>query len=362
VPRVLLVFVDGVGLGDDDPAFNALLTARLPVLGGLLRGRAPTRDAAPHHAVGASLVGVDATLGIDGTPQSGTGQATLLTGANAAEMHGRHFGPWVPARLQRMVREESVLAAARASGYQVAFANAYPEEVLTIARPRPADTAPAPTGLPLAGVEAAEGGEGAAHSAPGAAQSAAGAAQSAAGDAAARLAARRRRRAPSFLRAGPPLAALGAGVLTRHTRELARGDAVASEITNEGWREVLGRTQLPVIDAAHAGRNLGRIAASNDLTLFAHYATDYAGHRRSLSAAEAALERLDAFLGGVLEELPRDALLFVVSDHGNLEDTRVGHTRNPALGLVAGNGHALLSRRLRSLTDITPTILDTLAL
>jgi bisphosphoglycerate-independent phosphoglycerate mutase (AlkP superfamily) len=51
-----------------------------------------------------------------------------------------------------------------------------------------------------------------------------------------------------------------------------------------------------------------------------------------------------------------------VSDHGNIEDTRVGHTRNPALGMVIGQGHALLSRRLASLTDVAPTLLDLLAL
>jgi 2,3-bisphosphoglycerate-independent phosphoglycerate mutase len=324
--RVLLLFVDGVGLGDDDAASNPLRTAALPVLQGLLAGRPLLRDAAPVHAAGASLVGIDATLGVAGTPQSGTGQAALLTGVNAAELHGRHFGPWVPARLQRLVREESLLAGARAAGYQVAFANAYPEEVLGVldrsARP--------------GGVDAA---------APGTDR-----------------AARRRRRAPSFLRAGPPLAALGAGLLTRHTAALKRGDAVASEITNDGWRSVLGRTQVPVITAADAGRNLARIAGSNDLTLFAHYATDYAGHRRDMAAAVAAMERFDEFVGGLLAHLPPDALTFIISDHGNLEDVRVGHTRNPALGIVAGQGHLLVARRLRALTDVTPTILDVLAL
>jgi 2,3-bisphosphoglycerate-independent phosphoglycerate mutase len=321
LPRVLLLFVDGVGLGDDDAGSNPVLSARLPVLAELLGGRLPIRESAPEHASAASLVAIDATLGVPGTPQSGTGQATLLTGANAAAMHGRHFGPWVPGRLQRMVREESVLASALALGYRVAFANAYPEEVVDMAaRERTA-----------AGAD-----EGRAE--------------------------RRRRRAPSFLRAGPPLAALGAGVLTRHTQELECGDAVASEITNDGWRDVLGRTQLPVIDAEQAGTNLARIVAANDLTLFAHYATDYSGHRRSMAAAVGALERLDSFVGGLLGALPADALIFMVSDHGNIEDIRTGHTLNPAIGLVTGRGHALLSRRLQSLTDVTPTIIDALAL
>jgi 2,3-bisphosphoglycerate-independent phosphoglycerate mutase len=323
LPRVLLLFVDGVGLGAADDDHNPFVRARLPHLQALLDGRSIVAEAAPYRASRASLAGMDATLGHDGTPQSGTGQAALLTGANAVTMHGRHFGPWVPARLQRLVREESVLASAQAAGHSVAFANAYPEEVLQLV------ATGGPPRLPSGRRAPAD---------------------------------RRARRAPGYLRAGPPLAALGAGVLTRHTPALERGDAVASEITNDGWRTMLRRTSVPEITAAQAGRNLVAIAAAHRLTLFAHYATDYAGHRRDMNAAVAALERLDAFMGGILDALPEDMLLVVASDHGNIEDVRAGHTRNPALALVAGDGHALLARRLASLTDLAPTLLDVLAI
>jgi 2,3-bisphosphoglycerate-independent phosphoglycerate mutase len=330
MPRILLLFVDGVGLGDDDAAINPFMSAALPALHGVLGVRAITRGATPRHAADASLVGVDATLGFDGTPQSGTGQAALLTGLNAVAIHGGHFGPWVPARLRPLVSTESVLAVAQAAGHTVAFANAYPEEVLQLMTDnggsRPSDAAAA---VPSDAPDARTG---------------------------------RRRRAPAFLRAGPPVAAFGAGLLTRHTAALEVGDAVASEITNEGWRERLARSTVPVIDAARAGRNLSRIANRYDLTMFAHYATDYAGHTRDLDKAVIALERFDSFMGGVLAGIDRDALIFVVADHGNIEDVRTGHTRNPALGLVIGNGHALSARRLHSLMDVTPAILDLLRL
>src|SRR4051812_13010617 len=113
--------------------------------------------------------------------------------------------------------------------------------------------------------------------------------------------------------AAPPLAARAAGVLVRDLPELARGDAVASSITNERWREHAGDL-LPDIAPAEAGRRLARIAARADVTLFAHYDTDYAGHRGAMSGAVAALERVDAFLGGVVDALPDDALLVVSSD------------------------------------------------
>src|SRR5687768_17734503 len=105
-----------------------------------------------------------------GVPQSGTGQFTLLTGRNGAHAFGRHYGPYVPTALRQELRETNVMTIARRAGRSVAFANAYPEELFG-GSPAEADAA-----------------------------------------------------AVGPLRAGPPLAALGAGVLTRHTKELHEGD------------------------------------------------------------------------------------------------------------------------------------------
>lgn len=309
--RVLFFFVDGVGLGAAD-ATNPVTAASLPTLGGLLDGRSPIGDYAPYHGPRASLIGIDATHGAPGIPQSGTGHTTLLTGEDAVTRFGRHSGPWVPTALRRVVAERSLLALARQAGRRVAFANAYPEEVMERI----------PERLPLAEVILS------------------------------------RRLGP--LRAGPPLAALGAGLLDRHTPELERGDAVASEITNDGWIERLGRTSLPRPTPHEAGRSLARIAAGHDLTLFAHYTTDYAGHRGGWAEAVAAIERVDAFLGGVLEDLADDTLLVVASDHGNLEDTTREHTRNPALGLVVGPRHEEVARGLEHLWDVAGAILGVL--
>ena len=81
---------------------------------------------------------------------------------------------------------------------------------------------------------------------------------------------------------------------------------------------------------------LARIDAAADLTFYAHYSTDYAGHGGSAEAAVAALERVDQFLAAIVDGLPESASLVVASDHGNLEDLPAGHTRNPVLGLLAG--------------------------
>jgi hypothetical protein len=318
--RVILLFVDGVGVGAES-AHNPFVHARLPVLRELLGGM-PYSGAALSTERAHSM-SLDACLSVSGTPQSGTGQAALFTGENAPARHGSHFGPWVPVGLRELVRSASILARARALDHTVTFANAYPPALIHAG----------------AGGGAAAG-EGAA----------AGGAAGAAG------------RAARFLDAGPPLAAIGAGVFRRSTEELMARDAVASEIVNDGWRERLGIAGLPRITAADAGAVLAQIASGFDLTLFAHYDTDTAGHTRLLPNAIAALERVDEFIGGVVAHMPGDTLLMMVSDHGNIEDIRTGHTRNPALAMIAGRGHEKIGENATSLLDVVPMVLRALEL
>ena len=68
--RVLLIFVDGVGLGSDDDRLNPFHSAALPTLRTLLDTERITESCAPLHAQRASLVAVDATLGVAGVPHA----------------------------------------------------------------------------------------------------------------------------------------------------------------------------------------------------------------------------------------------------------------------------------------------------
>lgn len=296
--RALLVFLDGVGIGPGDPEHNPFATAALPRIEALLGGRRPIAEHLDADgrilADRAVLAAADATLGVEGLPQSGTGQTALLTGRNAAAEYGRHFGPWVPTPLRPLLAAENLLRRAVDAGRAAAFANAYP------------------TG-PLAD--------------------------------------------PRIFRrpAGPMLAAQSVDALTRGAVELAAGRAVASSITNERWRERLG-SDVPEVTPEEAARTLARIAAEVEVTLFAHYETDYTGHRGDLAGAAAALERVDAFLGALADALPADALLVVSSDHGNVEDVRGGHTMNPVPVLAIGRGREDFVDA-RSITEVTPRIL-----
>jgi bisphosphoglycerate-independent phosphoglycerate mutase (AlkP superfamily) len=155
---------------------------------------------------------------------------------------------------------------------------------------------------------------------------------------------------------------VAAGLLTREAEALGRGEALSSEIVNSAWRKRLGYIDLPEITPFEAGSNLARITERVDFTFFAHYATDYVGHRGKMPDAVRALERVDTFLAGILEELPPDTLLVVTSDHGNLEDITRGHTLNPVLTLLKGPMAQSLREGKTRITDIPALILAALSM
>jgi bisphosphoglycerate-independent phosphoglycerate mutase (AlkP superfamily) len=75
-----------------------------------------------------------------------------------------------------------------------------------------------------------------------------------------------------------------------------------------------------------------------------------------------ALEKLDSFLGAVADALGEETLLVVASDHGNLEDTRRGHTLNPVPVLAVGPGRRRVAERVSSITDLAPVLLELLGI
>ncbi|CAM3607351.1 metalloenzyme domain protein [Deinococcus frigens] len=80
---------------------------------------------------------LDATLGVPGLPQSGTGQSCWLTGLDAVRYMGEHFGPHPGPTLQRLLRHSSLPARLKAVGLRAALANHYVPQYLEAQARRP---------------------------------------------------------------------------------------------------------------------------------------------------------------------------------------------------------------------------------
>ena len=107
--KILFLFIDGLGLGSNDPAVNPLRDPRFPNLGKLLNGATP----------------IDACLGVAGKPQSATGQASLLCGVNAPHAMGRHIEGFPPPSLKKLIEHENLFSKLRKLHKQPTFANSY---------------------------------------------------------------------------------------------------------------------------------------------------------------------------------------------------------------------------------------------
>jgi hypothetical protein len=302
---VHIFFMDGVGLGEPDPAINPFVTANLPNLNALFgdgwylnsHGRTLTNPRA-------TLVPTDATLGMPGRPQSATGQATILTGRNVPQLIGAHYGPKPTPEIAAIIREGTLFHEVVASGGRAALLTPYPARFF----------------------DAIESGR--------------------------------------RLLSAVPLAATSAGLSLMTAEELRRGEAISPDFTGQGWRDHLGYADIPVLALAEAGRRIAAVAATHQFSFFEHWPSDQVGHRGTLAEAVSHLETLDSVLGALIDAWDDQAgLLIVTSDHGNIEqkDQRQ-HTRNPVPTILVGANHAILAGQITDLTHIAHLVRQHLAL
>ncbi|HXF62135.1 MAG TPA: hypothetical protein VNK95_10985 [Caldilineaceae bacterium] len=297
--RVIFLFLDGVGLGEDDPAVNPLAAEDYPTLLRLLDGRRAVRSTGRFSTSWAELIPTDAHLGVPGRPQSATGQAAILTGINAPQRLGEHYGPRPDGRVRAVVDEGNLFRRLRERGLSPFFCNAYPHGYFD--------------------------------------------------------AVNRGKRLLSVV----PYAAVSAGQPLLDHADLRAGRALAADFTNAGWRSQLGYSDVPVYAPAEAGRLLWELAQPHHFVFFEHWHTDLLGHRGDLAGAIRLFRVFDEFLSGLLAAAVLDETLVIVgSDHGNVEDCSHGkHTDNPALTLVMGAQRWEIAARIHALTDFAPLIL-----
>ncbi len=295
-PKVIFVFLDGVGLGPAEDS-NPFWLAPMPHLRQLLGG--PLVDGHAIEQPGLLLKGIDACLGVDGLPQSATGQTALFTGINAAQLLGYHLTAYPNAPLTELINEYNILKRATESGYRATFANAYTPTYFQLVK---------------------EG--------------------------------KRRHSATT-------LSVLAAGLPFRLMADLERGQAVYWDITHRFLNEYL-KIPMPLIEPELAGQRLARLTDEHDLVLYECFLPDVIGHRKNVQEALILLETLDRFLAGLLNEVGPTVNLVVSSDHGNLEDVGIGiHTTNPVPLLVVGSGAGAF-REARDITDVARGIMAVL--
>ncbi len=297
--RLLFLFVDGVGLGPDQSE-NPFYYRPTPGLSGILGGKKLTANALNYHGKKATLLGIDATLGVDGLPQSATGQASIFTGINAPAYVGAHLNGFPNQALRRLLAGQGMFRRLKKEGFKVTFANAY----------RPQFFAMLDKGL------------------------------------------------PGNYYSCSTLVTYYGDLPFYSLDDMLSGRALYMDITNE----MLGNMgfDLPQITPEEGARRLLKISGAFDFCLFEYFLSDLVGHTGDCAQAERVVDTLDRFIGELAARLdPEESLLVVSSDHGNLEDLSINdHTFNPVPALLVGSEHLRekLAPALQDLTDLLPFI------
>ncbi len=278
--KVLFLFIDGVGLraaATDNPVNPEVCPALCRLI---------TKHGKP----------IDARLGIDGPPQSATGQATMFTGVNCAAAMGKHCEGFPGPNLRKIVETGNLFKQLRDRGKEVCFSDAYL-------------------------VDSAE-----------------------------ELAARRFKSVTTVM-------ALTTPETIRTVDDLQNGQAVLQDLTRETIQDRW--PDIAVIPPQRAAEHLAAIVRRYDFTLFEFFQSDVAGHSMDYARACAVLRTYDRFLASIVRFTEAMGVTLVMtSDHGNIENiSERGHTLNPVPFVAFGPKEEFLRERVSSLVDVTPALL-----
>lgn len=318
--KFIFLFLDGVGLGKDDPNINPFMRAPLPNLDQLLNGNKiiargyqnnSNGDQQIIHTQYASLLSLDACLGIDGFPQSASGQASLLTGKNISAILGFHDGPKPNPEIMNILKAGTLFSWVNQNHGKATLLNAYPPRYFKSIE----------TGYRLPGVIA--------------------------------------------------LSAKYAEMKLKTMDDLLKGAAISTDFTAKGWHDLLGLQDTPLLTPSQAGERIWELSSGHELAFFEYWLTDITGHRQDMQAACDLLATFDTVLGSLIQSWDDvSRLILITSDHGNLEDLSTRrHTRNDVPLLLIGSYElrerfinvlqkAIGTKGRLSLTNVSPTIIS----
>ncbi len=239
---------------------------------------------------------LDACLGVEGIPQSATGQTTLFTGVNAAKELGRHMQGFPGPSLRAIIERGSLFSKAIDMGLRPGFANSYVKHSLE--------------DLEKAGL----------------------------------------RSVTTVMVAK----ALG-GVFA--LKDLLERKALYHDLTREG---LAGFGGVPCVSPEAAAADLLRISKGFDLTLFEYFLTDRAGHKCDRALLEKALSELGRFIMALAGGLDGETLVITSDHGNCEDLSTKAHTLNPVPLLVLGPHDPRKLEKVTAIDDVMGFVLDSL--
>ncbi len=284
--KVIFIFLDGVGIGEKDRTANPVYATQQQVLARLI-------DNARFQA--------DASMGVEGLPQSATGQTAIFTGVNAPKVLNRHLSGQPTISLKKVIYKSNIFSELVKMGYKVTSSNVYRDEYLENM-----------------------------------------------------LNVKDRKHRPSVT----SVMSMAADVEFRTVNEFINENGVYHDITGETLKE--SGYEVDTVTPKRAAQNLYKLSRNYDFTLYEHFLTDIQGHKADFGEAVDLIDRLDNFFEELMKQMDfEEDVLIMTSDHGNIEDVSVHtHTMNKVPVVVLGKKAENIKTQVHSLTDIMPFVLE----
>lgn len=285
--RLLFIFLDGVGLGantEDNPIKDLLKP---------ITGISFIKQNYPINSENYLLKPIDAILGIDGIPQSATGQTSIMTGINAQKILGHHHTAFPNETLIKVIKTQNLLKALKNRDIKTTCANMYSKEYFEKRKARTKNM------LPVSAL--------------------------------------------SIMHSEIPF---------RFLDDYKKGEAVFADITNNVIKS--RGYDIEIITPEKAAENMLNICNKNDFVFFEYFITDTYGHKRLRDKLINEVEKLNRFIQTLWNDGNNNIDIILTSDHGNCEDLTTGnHTKNPVPFLYMSNNKQLKDLFNKKVTNIT---------
>ncbi|MBM4165985.1 MAG: metalloenzyme [Ignavibacteria bacterium] len=287
---IALLFLDGVGIGSIQNELNPFTKVQSKFFTLFSDG------GNANCAFDGKIISTDPFLGVEGLPQSATGQTTIFTGINASKEMGRHVSGHPTFTLRKIISEHSIMLQLKKLGFTSTFANGYTPQYFE--------------------------------------------------------------RRLQFWSASTWCVKY-ADVQFRWLDDIVNNKAIAPDFTNDFLLQKK-LADVPLRTAFAAGNIFASLLNENDFVLFEHPFSDAIGHAQNMNDAIANIHKIDEFLEGIFSATNLDEhTILLTSDHGNMEDLRIDtHTLNTVPTIVWGKQRKYFVSRIISLLDITPSIVS----
>lgn len=279
----IFIFIDGLGIGKANKD-NPFYLYSSPVFSHF-KNKVKTKNRIEK----GYLFSLDANLGVEGIPQSATGQSAIFTGINTAKLLNRHLFGFPNAILRKLLMKDNILLDFSNQGYRTVFFNCYPYYAELLSQ---------------GNLKIDEEG--------------------------------------NFIinqykdKFGPWLKYISTTTimaLSIQQRFFGLNDLIKEKTIYQDFTNRLLRTKLkhvPIFTSQKAGEILLKSLDRFDFVLYEYFQTDRIGHKQDKNLAQTIAADLDIFINTILHNIDLNKTnLFIVSDHGNFEDLSIkNHTTN----------------------------------